>query len=73
MDAKEKIDIFNHTRDTVGQDEEGSGMEEGLKEVDSERDLDETIDYVDFRNVVFHSPTQPRAARTSINVSKPDY
>ncbi|KAG0303614.1 hypothetical protein BGZ98_006473 [Dissophora globulifera] len=72
LDAKEKIDVFNYNRNTVGQDEEDEEEDERFKRVECEKDLDDVIDYIDMRDVVFHSPTKPRTARTLICTSKSD-
>ncbi|KAG0341468.1 hypothetical protein BG000_008968 [Podila horticola] len=76
VDAKEKMDIFNYTRSTIGQEEEGEGEEEKGKEVeqesDLEADLDDEIELIDWSDVIFHTPTKPRAAKTITGLRKPD-
>ncbi|KAF9096995.1 hypothetical protein BGX23_010038 [Mortierella sp. AD031] len=83
VDAKEKIDIFNYTRNTVGQEEEGEGEGEEGKEVENESDLegkeseiegglDEEIELIDWSDVIFHTPTKPRATRTMAVMNKPN-
>ena len=78
MDAKEKIDIFNYTQNTVGQEEEGEGKEAENesdlvgKELEIDDDLDKEIELIDWRDVVCHTPTKPRAAKTMVGVSKPN-
>ncbi|KAG0196805.1 hypothetical protein BGX33_001253, partial [Mortierella sp. NVP41] len=83
VDAKEKTDIFNYTRNTVGQEEEGEGEGEEGKEVENESDLeakeseiegglDEEIELIDWSDVIFHTPTKPRATRTMAVMNKPN-
>ncbi|KAF9536494.1 hypothetical protein EC957_010656 [Mortierella hygrophila] len=78
VDAKEKIDIFNYTRNTVGQgeEEESKGVEnesdlEG-KEGRNEGDLNEEIEFIDWNDVIFHTPTKPRVTRTIVATDKPN-
>lgn len=67
MDA-EKIDVFNYTQNTVGQDEE---EEEERKGVESEGILNE-IELIDWRDVIFHTPTKPRVVRNIVDLRKPN-
>jgi hypothetical protein len=79
VDAKEKIDMFNYTRNTVGQEEEeeSKGVEnesdlEG-KEGRNGGDLNEEIELIDWNDVIFHTPTKPRVTRTIVAMDKPRF
>ena len=80
MDAKEKIDIFNYTQSTVGQEEEGEGEGEEIEvesdleatEAENEGSLDDEIELIDWRDVIFHTPTKPRAQKTLVAKNKPN-
>ncbi|KAF9563533.1 hypothetical protein EC968_004805 [Mortierella alpina] len=77
VDAK-KIDTFNYTRNTVGQEEEdeSKGVEnegdlEG-KDGGNGDDLNEEIEFIDWNDVIFHTPTKPRVTRTIVAMNKPN-
>ncbi|KAF9320837.1 hypothetical protein BG003_004618 [Podila horticola] len=72
VDAKEKMDIFNYTRSTIGQEEEEEEGKEVEQESDLEADLDDEIELIDWSEVIFHTPTKPRAAKTMTGLRKPD-
>ncbi|KAG0045541.1 hypothetical protein BGZ83_009253 [Gryganskiella cystojenkinii] len=81
VDAMEKIDAFNYTQNTIGQEEEGEeeegknvGNESDLedKEVEDKDDLDEEIELINWSDVIFHTPTKPRAVRTAAGIHKPN-
>ncbi|GJJ71738.1 hypothetical protein EMPS_04095 [Entomortierella parvispora] len=81
VDANEKIDIFNYTQNTVGQDEEGegTGIEHGSDlagiEVEDDDGLDKEIEHINWRDVIFRTPTkptEPKAARTMVGISTPN-
>ncbi|KAG0338098.1 hypothetical protein BG004_007356 [Podila humilis] len=63
VDAKEKIDIFNYSQNTVGQDEEEGRESEGDPNA---------IELIDWRDVVFHTPTKPRAVKKIVGLRKPN-
>jgi hypothetical protein len=70
VDAKEKIDVFNYTQNTIGQDEEEEEEEE-RKGIESEGILNE-IELIDWRDVIFHTPTKPRVVRNIVGLRKPN-
>ncbi|KAG0256579.1 hypothetical protein BGZ95_005460 [Linnemannia exigua] len=75
VDAKDKIDIFNYTRNTVGQEEEeeskGIENESDLEGTDW-GDLNEEIEIIDWNDFIFHTPTKPRVTRTNVPKDKPN-
>ncbi|KAF9913238.1 hypothetical protein BX616_010123 [Lobosporangium transversale] len=68
VDAKEKIDLFNYTQKTIGQEEEGEDEGEGK----GEAVVGDEVELIDWSDVIFHTPTKPRAKRSIVGVIKPD-
>ncbi|KAF9578253.1 hypothetical protein BGW38_006048 [Lunasporangiospora selenospora] len=69
VDAKEKIDVFNYTQKTVGQEEEEEEVEDN--ELDKHKGLDDEAELIDWNDVIFHTPTKPRII-SMVDLSKPD-
>ncbi|KAF9967250.1 hypothetical protein BGZ73_000631 [Actinomortierella ambigua] len=73
VDAKEKIDVFNYIQKTVGQEEEEQdGDKEDDDDVENDHDLNEDVEFIDWNNVIFHTPTKPRVQKSIVSLSKPD-
>ncbi|KAF9582654.1 RNA polymerase II subunit A C-terminal domain phosphatase [Lunasporangiospora selenospora] len=72
VDVKDKIDVFNYTRSKVGQEEEEGADDSDIeaKEVENEGNLTKGIELIDWKVVIFHTPTKPRVTITTVTKNR---